>query len=85
MDRPLHRAFSALVVLLLGVAPAFAQAASTASIAGTVRDAGGGVLPGVTVTATQMETGLTRAVASDANGGYLLTSLPVDPIGWNSP
>ena len=44
---------------------AFAQGASTASIAGTVRDSSGSVLPGVTVTSTQTDTGLTRTVVSD--------------------
>ena len=79
MNRLLPVAFGTLVVLLVGSAPLFAQVASTASIAGTVRDSGGGVLPGVTVTATQTETALTRSVVSDENGGYLLTSLPVGP------
>ena len=37
--------------LMLGAAPASAQT-DTASIVGTVRDQSGGVLPGVTVTAT---------------------------------
>ena len=47
---------------------AFAQGVSTASIAGTVRDSSGSVLPGVTVTSTQTDTGLTRTVVSDEAG-----------------
>src|SRR5689334_25177520 len=58
---------------------AFAQGVSTASIAGTVRDSSGSVLPGVTVTATQTDTGLARVVVSDAEGRYLISSLPVGP------
>ena len=45
----------ALVAVLGLAAPAFAQgggASSTGSISGTVSDAQGGVLPGVTVTAS---------------------------------
>jgi Carboxypeptidase regulatory-like domain len=49
----------------------------TGSIVGTVRDQVGAVLPGVTVTATQQETGATlRAVTSD-RGEYVLPSLKV--------
>ena len=45
-------------ILLFVASMAFAQGASTASIAGTVRDSSGSVLPGVTVTSTQTATGL---------------------------
>lgn len=70
-------------VLLAGLATlttsALAQAVSTASITGSVRDESGGVLPGVTVTATQTATGLTRTAVTDSTGGYTLPSLPVGP------
>ena len=69
----------AVLVFLISPAPVLAQAVSTASIAGTVRDGSGGVLPGVTITATQTETGLTRTAVSDETGGYTLTTLPVGP------
>src|SRR5688572_19024443 len=71
-------AASVLVCLFLST-PAFAQAVSTASIGGTVRDESGGVLPGVTATATHVENGLTRTAVTDENGAYLLTALPVGP------
>ena len=44
-----RRLFGAVVASLFAGSLAFAQ--GTASVAGTVRDASGGVLPGVTVTA----------------------------------
>ncbi|OLC78964.1 MAG: hypothetical protein AUH72_15200 [Acidobacteria bacterium 13_1_40CM_4_65_8] len=66
-------------LVLVAASSAFGQAVSTASIAGTIRDASGAMLPGVTVTATQTGTGLTRTAVSDATGGYLLTQLPVGP------
>jgi hypothetical protein len=53
-----RRLFGAVVASLFAGSLAFAQ--GTASVAGTVRDASGGVLPGVTVTATQTDTGFTR-------------------------
>lgn len=44
-----------------------------------MHDGRGGILPGVTVTATQTDTGLTRTRISDGNGSYTLASLPVGP------
>src|SRR5579864_5627470 len=54
-----------------------AQAVSTAQIRGTVTDQTGAVVAGAEVRVTQTETGLTRSVTSDANGGYVLTDLPI--------
>jgi len=73
------RCVSGLAVLLLWATLASAQAVSTAQINGTVRDASGGALPGVTVIATQSATGLKRETTTDENGSYVLTSLPVGP------
>ena len=75
----MSRSLALLLVSVLTASPAFAQAVSTASISGTVRDESGAILPGVTVTATQTATGLTRTVVSDDAGGYTLQSLPVGP------
>ena len=66
----LVRSVVAIALLLLGVAPAHAQSAATASIGGTVRDTGGGVLPGVTVTASHTETGQARAAVTGPDGAY---------------
>jgi hypothetical protein len=79
MVRSVRRVVAAIALLLLGVVPVQAQSASTASIGGTVRDASGGVLPGVTVTATQTETGQTRATVTDDGGAYLIPGLSVGP------
>ena len=68
-----------LFASLFAASMAFAQGASTASIAGTVRDSSGSVLPGVTVTATQTETALERTAISDAEGRYIISNLPVGP------
>src|SRR5438876_3949337 len=64
-------------VQALTVLPAAAQA--TAQISGTVRDASNAVLPGVTVTATQTDTGIARTTVTDENGLYVLTALPLGP------
>src|SRR4030095_9885482 len=65
------------LILLLTAGAAWAQA--TAQLSGTVRDDSGAVLPGVTVTATQTDTGFVRTTVSDDTGGYLLTTLPTGP------
>src|SRR2546421_3119868 len=64
-------------VQALTVLPAAAQA--TAQISGTVRDASNAVLPGVTVTATQTDTGIARTTVTDENGLYVLTALLLGP------
>jgi hypothetical protein len=45
-------------------------------ISGIVNDAQGGVLPGVTVTGRNIETGITRTVVTDSDGRYRLAALP---------
>src|SRR5690606_36442460 len=45
------------------------------SIVGLVRDSSGAVIPGVSVTVTNRETGVARTVVTDAAGNYVVTSL----------
>src|SRR5262245_11691671 len=66
----------ALIVLERG--PVFGQSFS-AVISGVVRDATEAVVPGVTVTAKHMESGLTRTVKTNETGDYKMQSLPVGP------
>jgi hypothetical protein len=63
--------------LLLTASLAWAQA--TAELAGTVNDESGAVLPGVTVTVTQTDTGFTRSVVTDGAGGWIMPNLPTGP------
>jgi hypothetical protein len=65
-----------LTVGLASVALAQSVNYTTGSIAGTVRDDTGAGLPGVTVTATNLDTGLTRTTFTGKNGEYDLTLLP---------
>jgi hypothetical protein len=73
----MNRCSYGVLILLLTAGAAWAQ--GTAQLSGTVRDDSGAVLPGVTVTATQTDTGLVRTAVSDETGGYLLTNLPTGP------
>ena len=65
------------LILFLTTAAAFAQA--TADLAGRVTDQSGAVLPGVTVTVLQTDTGFTRTVVTDGTGSYLMPNLPTGP------
>src|SRR5687767_15408747 len=72
--------WSLLAVLLAAAAlppQALAQSqATTAEINGRVADAQGGVLPGVTVTATNPETGYSRTAVTNEEGVFVLPLLP---------
>ena len=67
----------AALALALACGSAFAQA--TATISGTARDQSGAVLPGVTITVTQQETGLVRTTVTNETGSYVLPNLPLGP------
>ena len=58
---------------------AMAWGQATAQIHGVVQDMSGAAVAGATVKATQTETGLTRTATSEADGGYVLTNLPIGP------
>jgi len=77
MKRSLSLVTLGVLVTLLTATTAWAQA--TAQMSGTVTDDTGGVLPGVTVTATQTNQGLTRVAVTDGTGTYVLTNLPTGP------
>ncbi|MBZ5555896.1 MAG: TonB-dependent receptor [Acidobacteriia bacterium] len=69
---------SAVLSLLMLTAPAFAQSqAANGAIEGIVSDSQGGVLPGVTVTVTSVETGIARTVVTNERGLYRAPLLPL--------
>jgi Carboxypeptidase regulatory-like domain len=63
-------------VVALAAMSSAAWAQSTATLRGTVSDAQGGVLPGASVVVRNQATGVERAALSDADGQYLVASLP---------
>jgi hypothetical protein len=68
----------AVLVAVLVAAPVFAQSqAANGSIEGTVSDSSGGVLPGVTVTITNSDTGAQRVVVTNESGLYRALLLPL--------
>jgi len=68
MRRSIDLVFALSFVLLISTA-AFAQF-DTATVVGTVRDNSGAVVPGATVTLTNLDTGITTTRVSDANGSF---------------
>src|SRR5213596_4086232 len=68
---------TAIVALIaLGTCLSLAQT-STATILGTVKDASGALVPGVSITVKHTESGLTRTVVSSEQGSYTVPLLPV--------
>src|ERR1051325_4147135 len=63
----------AAAVMLATTVPAFGQATSTFN--GRVLDQGDAVLPGVTVTATNVSTGVARTTVTNAEGSYFMPGL----------
>ena len=84
MRHALAVVFRGLLILLLSVTAAWAQASATAQINRTVKDQGGLALPGVTITVTQTATGLTRTAVSDETGSYVLQNLPIGPYRFEA-
>jgi hypothetical protein len=69
----------AAVMLVLAVSPASAAAQARltgADLAGSIVDQTGAALPGVTVTATNVETNVSRSTTTDQRGRYTIAALP---------
>jgi hypothetical protein len=81
----MFRILSAISIVLALSATASAQSqAINASIEGTVVDDQGAVLPGVTVTVTNLDTGDTRVVVTNENGLYRAPLLPLGTYRVNA-
>ena len=66
---------STAILILLAI-PAVAQL-PTGTILGVAKDSSGGVLPNVTVTVTNVDTGLKRTVMTSDDGEFRVPELPV--------
>ena len=78
------RDFTRLTTTLIGIVGVTVLAGGlvfgqnfSAAISGFVHDTTGAVIPGTTVTAKHTETGLTRTVQTNEEGGYTMPQLPV--------
>ncbi|HYN20280.1 MAG TPA: carboxypeptidase-like regulatory domain-containing protein, partial [Thermoanaerobaculia bacterium] len=66
----------AAVTAIVSLAPAASAQTAGASLVGHIKDKDGAPLPGVTVNATNNDTGLDRVAVSSADGTFSLPSLP---------
>ena len=66
-----------ILLLTLGLAATAAAQGERGVIGGTVADSQGGVLPGVTVTVRNTNTGFTQTVVTEADGKYRFGALPL--------
>ena len=66
-----------VVAMLLGLATS-ASAQATATVAGSVKDAQGGIIPGATVTLISERRGTTFESQSEATGDFVITNIPGD-------
>src|SRR5262245_60953191 len=66
-----------ILISVLNCGLVWAQA--TAQINGTVKDQSGAVLPGVEITVTQTDTGISRNTISTETGSFILPNLATGP------
>src|SRR5262249_9084774 len=66
------------VVFVVGFAslPTMAQAQGASSLVGSVRDSGGGALPGATVTVSDLSRGVTQTMPTSPEGTFVFAQLP---------
>jgi hypothetical protein len=69
--------FLLAVAVMLSVSPALHAQTSLGQIAGTVTDATGAIVPGATVTLTEVNTQTVHTVTTDSSGFYVATNLPI--------
>ncbi len=67
----------AFVLILSGLSLSSHAQQTTGSIAGTVKDESGAVVPAASVKATNVETGFSRSAPSNGYGQYRIDYLPV--------
>ena len=77
MKRTVSQLCGGLFICALTSVAVWAQA--TAQISGTVKDQTGAVLPGVEITATQTDTGISRIAITNETGSYVLPNLAIGP------
>jgi Carboxypeptidase regulatory-like domain/TonB-dependent Receptor Plug Domain len=65
-----------IFLVICSVTKGLAQV-DTATIVGTVRDSSGAVVPGASITATEVNTGIRTEVNSGADGNYVITPLKI--------
>jgi len=76
MQRAVRASLSALLMILVGWGVSSRAQQVQGSITGAVTDQSGALVPGVTVTAAEVDTGLTRTAVTAEDGSYTIPLLP---------
>jgi hypothetical protein len=74
---PIFYGRTALITALLFIFVGTAAAQTDSTITGDIHDSNGAVIVGVQITATHLDTGLTRTTTSESEGRFVFPSLPV--------
>ncbi|MDQ2842464.1 MAG: carboxypeptidase-like regulatory domain-containing protein, partial [Acidobacteriota bacterium] len=77
INRSIFRIVAIAVAGILGLGSARAQSTNSGDIRGTVTDSTGALLPGVTVTITNNNTGVTKTLVTNSAGLYDTSSIVV--------
>ena len=75
--RARHRVGPVLTFIITAACQTMLFAGTTGSISGTIKDASGGVIIGVSLSATNPATGIQNKTVTDTKGFYSFPSLPV--------
>src|SRR5215472_19332921 len=75
-ESPMRKTILVVVSLISAAVCGLAQV-DTGNLVGTVRDPSGAVLSGVTVTATNVDTGASTVVKTEASGNFVITPLKI--------
>src|SRR5512134_3441830 len=73
----LSKAATALLLLVTCLGRPVEAQGTSGAITGTVHDASGGALPGASVSARHLETGILRTTTSDSQGRFAIAGLPL--------
>jgi hypothetical protein len=71
------RASLLFLLILFSVTDKMGAQMTTGTVSGTVRDQSGAVMPGASVSATNVETGIVRTTVVGSNGGYRIPGLAI--------
>ncbi|HET9358744.1 MAG TPA: carboxypeptidase regulatory-like domain-containing protein, partial [Vicinamibacterales bacterium] len=75
--KPIRAAVVCLAAVLAAISPSYGQNVTTGSLTGVVRDAQGGVLPGVTITATHTPTGTMYEGVTAGDGTFNVVNVRI--------
>src|SRR4051812_11651634 len=83
MRRPLFHILSALFLFFIALSWAHAYQSSSGTLAGTITDPSGAVVPGAKVQITNHVSGYNRTATSDSSGQFRFYNVPFNPYRIN--